>query len=90
MSEDNEYMLHVYTSWVGYSQLKWRRAKEPLDKGERAEWKNFFKTQYSKNEDHSIWSYLFIANRWGKCENGIRFHFLGLQNQHRPWLESWN
>ena len=79
MSEDNEYMLHVYTSWVGYSQLNWRRAKEPLDKGKRGELKNCLKIQYSKNEDHSIWSYHFIAKRWGKCENGIRFDFMGFK-----------
>ena len=31
--------------------------------------------------DHGIWSYHFMANRWGKCGNSVRFHFLGLQNQ---------
>ena len=24
-----------------------------------------------------------MANRWGKCGNSVRFHFLGLQNQYR-------
>ena len=76
--------------WYDSKGRNQREAKEPLGKYERGEWKSLLKTQHSKNEDHSIWSYLFIANRWGKCENGIRFHFLGLQNQHRPWLESWN
>ena len=28
-----------------------------------------------------IWSYHFMAYRWGKCGNSVRFHFLGLQNQ---------
>ena len=28
---------------------KWRRTKEPLDEGERGEWKNWIKTQHSKN-----------------------------------------
>ena len=28
--------------------------KEPLDEGERAEWKSWLKTQPSKNEDHVI------------------------------------
>ena len=23
------------------------------------------------------------GNKWGKCENSVRFHFLGLQNQCR-------
>ena len=31
-----------------------------------------------------------MATRWGKCGNSVRFHFLGLQNQCRLWLHSWN
>ena len=27
------------------------------------------KTQHSKNEDHGIWSYHFMANRWGNNGN---------------------
>ena len=27
------------------------RTKEPLDEGERGQWKKWFKTQYSKNKD---------------------------------------
>ena len=41
------------------------------------------KLQHSKNEDHGISSYHFTANRWGKCGNSVRFHFLGLHNQCR-------
>ena len=40
-----------------------------------------------KNEDHGIWSHHFMANRWGKCGNSVRFHFLGLHNQCRWWLQ---
>jgi len=29
-------------------------------------------------------SYHFMANRWGKCRNNVRFHFPGLQN-HCRW-----
>ena len=25
----------------------------------------------------------FMANRWGKCGNGVRLHFPGLHHQHR-------
>ena len=32
-----------------------RGTKEPLDEGERGEWKSWLKTQYSKNENHGIW-----------------------------------
>ena len=34
------------------------------------------KTQYSKNEDHGIWSHHFMANRWG---NRDRLYFGGLK-----------
>ena len=30
--------------------------KEPLDEGERGEWKSWLKTQLSKNKGHGIWS----------------------------------
>ena len=29
--------------------------------------------------------YYFMANKWGKCGNSVRFHFLGLQNHCRWW-----
>ena len=50
------------------------RVKEESEKGG-------FKTQHSKNEDHSIQSHHFLANRWGKSRNSDRFYFLGLQNR---------
>ena len=31
-----------------------------------------------------------MANRWGKTANSVRFHFLGLQNHCRWWLQSRN
>ena len=54
------------------------------------EWKNWLKTQHSKNKDHGIWSHHFMAKRWGN--NGISdiCHFLGLQNHCRWWLQPWN
>ena len=42
---------------------KWRRTKEPHDESERREWKSWFKTLHSKNEDYGIWSHHFMANR---------------------------
>ena len=51
-------------------------SKEPLDKGERGEWKSWLKTQYSKNWDHGIRSDGFMANRWGKVETVTDFIFL--------------
>ena len=41
--------------------------------------------QYLKNEDHSIWSHYFMANRWGNNGKSDRLYFLGLQN-HCRWL----
>ena len=41
-------------------------------------------------QDHSIWSYYFIANRRGKSEKSGRFYFLGLQNHCRWWLQPCN
>jgi len=42
-----------------------------------------FKIQHSKNKDHGIQSYHFIANRWGNKGNSDRFYFLGLQSHCR-------
>ena len=33
-------------------------------------------------EYHGIHSHLLMANRWGKCGNSVRSHFLGLQNHY--------
>ena len=38
------------------------------------------KLNIQKNEDHSIQSHHFKANRWGKNGNNDRLYFLGLQN----------
>ena len=73
-----------------FSGRKWRGTKEPLDEGERGEWKSWLKTQHSKNEDHGIQSHHFMANRWGNNGDSVRFHFLGLQNHCRWWLQPWN
>ena len=60
-------------------------ANEPLDEGDRREWKSWLKTQHSKNEIHGILSHHFMTNRWGKTGNSDRLYLLGLQNHHR-WL----
>ena len=48
------------------------------------------KLSIQKNKDHGIWSYHFMANRWGKCGNRVRFHFLGFQYQYGQWLQPQN
>ena len=40
--------------------------------------KSWLKIQHSENKDYGIQSRHFMANRWGKSGNGVRFHFLGL------------
>ena len=52
--------------------------------------KSWFTTQHSKNEDHGIQSYRFMANRWEKISNSVRFHFLGLQSLCGQWLQPHN
>ena len=39
---------------------KWKGTKEPLDEGERGEWKSWLRTQDLKKEDHGIWSHHFM------------------------------
>ena len=62
------------------------KLKEPPDEGDRGQWKNWFKSQHSINEDHDICSQHFVANRWGKNGKSDRLYFLGLQNHCRWWL----
>ena len=63
--------------WYHPKGREWRGTKEPLDEGEWGEWKNWLKTQHSKNEDHGVQSHHFMANRRGKIETMIDFIFLG-------------
>ena len=53
--------------------------KSLLIKVKRGGWKSWLKTQHSENEDHGIWSYHFMGNRWGNSGNSDRLYFLGLQ-----------
>ena len=39
---------------------------------------DFLYSEYIKNNKRS---YHFMANKWGKFGNNVRFHFLGLQNK---------
>ena len=45
---------------------------------------SWLKAQHSENEDHGIWSYHFMGNRWGNSGNRVRLYFFGLQN-HCRW-----
>ena len=52
-----------------------QRAKEPLEKSKRGEWKSWLKPQLSENEDRGIWSHHFMANRWGNNRNSEILYF---------------
>ena len=43
----------------------------------KEEWKSWFKTQHSENEDHGIWSHHFMANGWETVETVTDFSFGG-------------
>ena len=48
--------------------------KSLLKKVKEKSEKSWFKTQHSENEDHSIWSHDFMANRWGNSgKSGILY-----------------
>ena len=43
-----------------------RGTEEPLDEGEKGEWKGYLKTQHSKNKDHDIQSHQLHGKQMGK------------------------
>ena len=59
-------------------QKNWTVTKEPLDEGERGEWKSWLKTRHSKNEDCGIHSHHFMANG-ETMETVTDFIFLGFK-----------
>ena len=58
-----------YTDDTTLVEEREERTKEYLDESERGEWKSWIKTQRSENEDHSIQSHHFMANRRGNNRN---------------------
>ena len=66
--------------WHDQNGRKWTGTKEPLDKGERGEWKSWLKTQCSKYEDHGIQSHHFMAIDGGTMETVTNSIFLGSKN----------
>ena len=47
--------------WYHFNNRKQRGTKEPLDEGERGEWKSWLKTQHLKNKYHGIWPHQFSS-----------------------------
>ena len=75
--------------WYHPYGRKWRGTKEPLDEGERGEWKSWLKLNIQKTKIMASHSHPFMANRRRKSRNSDRFSFLGLQNHCAQWLQSW-
>ena len=59
--------------------------KSLLMKG-KEESESWLKAQHSENEDHGIWSYHFMANRWGNNGNSDRLYFSDWSHEIRRHL----
>ena len=91
----NDSEARIKIAWRNNNNLRYADDITLMEKSEeelksslmkvKAEWKSWLKTHHSTSEDHGTWSYQFMANRWGKIGNSVRFHIIGLQNQCRWW-----
>ena len=76
--------------WYHPYGKKWRGTKEPLDEGERGEWKSWVQTQHSKAKimaPSPITSWQIDEEKNG---NSDRLYFLGLQIHSGQWLQLCN
>ena len=64
--------------WYHSNGRKWRGTKEPLNDGERGEWKSSFK---------KLRPWHLVCSLHG---NSGRFYLLGLQNHWGWWMQPWN
>ena len=67
----------IYTDDTTLMEESKEKLKSLLIKWKRRV-KSWLKIQHSKNEDYSIPSHYFMANRWGNNGNNDRLYFLGL------------
>ena len=72
-----KYQLLQICKWNHSNGRKWGGTKEPLDEVKKESKKKNWFMQHSGNEDNGIWSYHFVANRWGKCGTVSDFISLG-------------
>ena len=95
LSDLSETQAGIRIAWRNINNLRYaddttlmaeseKELKSFLIKVKEESEKSWFKTQHSKNKDHGIQSYHFMANRWRKNGNGDKHYFLGLQN-HCGW-----
>ena len=74
--------------WYNSSCRKWRGTKEPLDEGERVEWKSWLKALTEKLRSWHLVSSLH--GKWRNSGNSSWLYFGGLQNHCIWWLQRWN
>ena len=72
-----------YTDDTTFMAESEQELKSLLMKVKEESEKSWLKAQHSENKDHGIWSYHFMANRWGNNGNSGRLYLLGLQNYCR-------
>ena len=82
---DGQGGLVCRSSW-GCKELDMSERLNWTDEGERTEWKSCLKMSTFKK----LRCHLLMANRWGNNGKSGRFYFLGFQNHHGRWLQSWN
>ena len=72
-----EYQQPQICRWYHSNGRKWRGTKEPLDEGERGEWKSQLKTQHSKTKIMPSGPITSWQIDGGKVEAMTDFTFLG-------------
>ena len=75
--------------WYHPYDRKRRGTEEPLDESERGKWKSWLKTQHSKRKIMAPGPITSWQIDGEKLET-VTFHFLGLHNHCRQWLQPWN
>ena len=64
-------------NWTELNGRNWKGTKEPLDEGERGEWKSWLKTQHSKNKIMAFGPITSWQNEGERVEALTDFIFLG-------------
>ena len=72
----------IYTDDTTLTTESREKLRSLLMKVKEESEKSWLRIQYSKNEDHGIWSHHFMANRWGNNGNRERLYFGGLKNHY--------
>ena len=76
----DKYQQPQICRWHHSNGIKWRETKEPLEEGERGEWKSWLKLNIQTTKIIASSPVTLMANRRGKSGNSDRFYFPGLKN----------